>query len=293
VDDGSTDGTAEAVRQFCLSLSLNSVSTSSFASLTETCRWSNDEARDFQILYAKQDNGGPSSARNAGIQISGSEVVAFLDVDDFWQKDKLAQQISLLESGPCDFVFTNTILKDKNGNESLMYPSTEPLPFEMRNNILTDPWLSLLETNYVTTSSVLAKKACFGEGRLFNVKRRLAEDWELWLKLSDKFSFGYVSDACVIKEQVENSLSSDNTGMLVSSIEVLENHLMSKFALKNATHVTDPYAKEVLFTAYKWAGYSALLARERLLSRKYLFNALKVKLDLQTISYYFRSFFLF
>lgn len=55
VDDGSCDGTAEVLKDYCDS-----------------------------ILYIRQHNQGPGAARNLGIKQSRGEYVAFLDSDDVW-----------------------------------------------------------------------------------------------------------------------------------------------------------------------------------------------------------------
>lgn len=67
VDDGSTDETPEVVRGVTA-----------------------------PIRYVRQENRGPSAARNAGIRLARADVLAFLDADDLWPADKLAQQLPLI-----------------------------------------------------------------------------------------------------------------------------------------------------------------------------------------------------
>ena len=71
VDDGSTDGTAEAIQQYGSSL-----------------------------RYVRQDNKGVSVARNVGIRLAKSSWVAFLDHDDQWLPNKLDRQMAILEATP-------------------------------------------------------------------------------------------------------------------------------------------------------------------------------------------------
>jgi glycosyltransferase involved in cell wall biosynthesis len=65
VDDGSTDRTAEI-------------------------------ARSFPIRYLRQENQGPSAARNAAFEASKGELVAFLDGDDVLPPTKLRDQAGYL-----------------------------------------------------------------------------------------------------------------------------------------------------------------------------------------------------
>lgn len=67
VDDGSTDGTADLA-----------------TSLGE------------DIRYVRQNNRGPAAARNTGLAMARGSVIAFLDADDLWPKDKLHIQVKCL-----------------------------------------------------------------------------------------------------------------------------------------------------------------------------------------------------
>jgi glycosyltransferase involved in cell wall biosynthesis len=53
-----------------------------------------------RIRYFYQENQGVAAARNRGIQESQSELIAFLDQDDFFLPDKLAAQVALWSSSP-------------------------------------------------------------------------------------------------------------------------------------------------------------------------------------------------
>jgi glycosyltransferase involved in cell wall biosynthesis len=53
---------------------------------------------DDRIQSLRQDNLGPSAARNRGIRQSSGELLCFLDADDIWVADKTEFQVALLES---------------------------------------------------------------------------------------------------------------------------------------------------------------------------------------------------
>lgn len=71
VDDGSTDGTAAAVRRF------------------------GDAVR-----YVHQQNRGPAAACNRGLDLARGDLIAFLEQDDVWEPDKLARQVAALDADP-------------------------------------------------------------------------------------------------------------------------------------------------------------------------------------------------
>jgi glycosyltransferase involved in cell wall biosynthesis len=67
VDDGSTDDTIEKLGVF------------------SSC-----------ITLLRQQNAGPSVARNQGVQAASGEILTFLDSDDTWLPEKLERQVALM-----------------------------------------------------------------------------------------------------------------------------------------------------------------------------------------------------
>ena len=68
VDDGSTDGSAEIAL----------------------------EIADSRLRVVRQENAGPGAARNRGARETGSPLLAFLDADDEWCPDFLAEGLKML-----------------------------------------------------------------------------------------------------------------------------------------------------------------------------------------------------
>ena len=75
-----------------------------WASWCPPCR---DETPGFQRLYKKYENKGVSFSRNLGITLSNSKYIAFIDSDDYWAKDKLADQIFFMETFNYEFTYTD------------------------------------------------------------------------------------------------------------------------------------------------------------------------------------------
>ena len=64
-------------------------------------------------------NKGVSFSRNLGIRLSNSKYIAFIDSDDYWTKDKLADQIFFMENFNYEFTYTDyTPFVSKKGIKS-------------------------------------------------------------------------------------------------------------------------------------------------------------------------------
>ena len=57
-------------------------------------------SRDSRIKVIARANGGVSSARNLGVNAASAPLIAFLDADDLWHVDKLAQHVARHRAEP-------------------------------------------------------------------------------------------------------------------------------------------------------------------------------------------------
>jgi len=97
IDDGSTDKTAEIVKQY------------------PADNW------PAGIRYIYQENRGPHHARNHGLQLAAGNAIAFLDADDTWRPGKLADQLPKLDNA--DVVIGRTVIMDATGGVPFVLPS--------------------------------------------------------------------------------------------------------------------------------------------------------------------------
>jgi len=139
-----------------------------------------------RIIYLTQENRGPSGARNLGIRRARGEWIAFLDSDDVWMPNYLAEQLRFLAAHPAlDMVYCDATLEGETGAAGKTFmqlcPSTGPVTFE-----------SLLEeqTQVLTSGTVVQRKKVMEAG-FFDEAIHRSEDHDLWLRIV--FAGGQIS----------------------------------------------------------------------------------------------------
>ena len=180
VDDGSTDGTETMIKS----------------------------DYDF-VKFIKQKNKGVSAARNIGIEVSIGEWICFLDSDDEWKKDKLEKQINAMKSNPGYKFFHSNEIWIKNGLRI-----NQKKKHKKYGGDIFDKCLDMCR---ISPSSVMVDKTVFDEVGNFNEDLVVCEDYELWLRICDKYRVFFIDEPLIIKY-------GGHQGQLSYSIESIENH---------------------------------------------------------------------
>jgi len=134
-----------------------------------------------QITYIKQENGGPSSARNAGILQAKGEYIAFLDCDDAWHPSYLAEQLALLRAEPeLDLIYCDALLIGTSPNAGKTVMEINP----SRGAVTLESLLKL--DCSVITSCTVVRRQCLLDAGLFDEDRRCCEDYDMWVRIADR-----------------------------------------------------------------------------------------------------------
>ena len=171
-----------------------------------------------RIVYLKQENLGPSAARNAGILQAHGTYVAFLDSDDIWESNHLDEQMKALREDPSlDMIYGDALLFGEGVPPGLTFmqaaPSLGRVTFE-----------SLLKFDCsIITSCVTARKEALVKAGLFDPKFFRSEDYDLWLRLAHRGGrLDYLREVVARHRVHKGSLAADMTLMFESQVEVYQ-----------------------------------------------------------------------
>ncbi len=165
VNDGSPDGTESIVRRHL--------------------------AAGRHIVYHRQENAGLGAARNKAMELSSGEFIAILDQDDLWEPSKLERQLRLFSRPEVGFVGSDAWRIDATGRLLGRYSERNPL---RRGRILE----ALFLYNFVPCAAALMRRSAIERaGGFFRPDFRIAEEYELFLRLAERFEFDFVEDPLV------------------------------------------------------------------------------------------------
>ena len=164
---------------------------------------------DIRYLRLKT-NQGLSNARNVGIAESSSEFISFLDDDDLRLPGSLDKQLSIFESdSEIALCYGQALIADARAQlpTGELYPPNCP-----QGDIFWD----LLEHNLIPVPTALARKSSLLAVGGFNTALKATEDWDMWLRLSERFSIAAVAEPIAIyrKATAESGQMCSNSGLL-------------------------------------------------------------------------------
>lgn len=204
VDDGSTDGTAEAVESYRTGAGIQDGST---------------------LVCMRQQNAGPSAARNRGILAAKGAYITFLDSDDLWPSGKLSRQVELMEANPDAGLVFGDVQRFTEGAEtraSMFRNKGLGADFFGKGFYVDRAFEKLLVTNYIPTGTVMLRAGFEEKAGLFDEGFRQVEDIDLWCRVALRFRIGYSTDVWEYKRDHASNVSNDSEGMQETYIRVLE-----------------------------------------------------------------------
>ena len=115
-------------------------------------------------------------ARNRAIDVSSGNLIAFLDSDDWWEKNYLSSRKKLFNNPNIDFFYSNTNLFYEKKNTKKLY----------RNFKLPDGKIFkyLVKDYFIIISGTILRKKLFKKFGKFNAKYNIIGDYDFIMKIS-------------------------------------------------------------------------------------------------------------
>jgi GT2 family glycosyltransferase len=136
------------------------------------------------VRYIRNDkNLGPGGARNVGIKESKADYISFLDADDIMHKDKLKASVGVLsKKKDIGMVCGNyTVMVDRR---KLLAPFYKK-PIKVNH-------ARLMRQNFIASGSVTVRRSVFDDVGFFDETLWIAEDYDMWIRISEKYSIEYL-----------------------------------------------------------------------------------------------------
>jgi glycosyltransferase involved in cell wall biosynthesis len=149
-------------------------------------------------------------ARNEAIKRSSGDFIAFLDTDDFWQKDKLELQLPLFKDPKVGVVYGNIfIINEALNTKKILLKGRKP-----RGLILDE-----LLKNYCTPLVTLVIRRSFLDNYqpVFDNSFHIMGDYDLMIRMSVKYKFD-----CIEKPIASYRIHNKNESLLNRSKQIKE-----------------------------------------------------------------------
>ncbi len=151
IDGGSTDGTVDIIKKY---------------------------EKEYNVKWISEQDSGIADAMNKGFKMASGEIIAWLDADNYYDKDITNKVATVFETNPeVKIVYGRIKIIDRNNN-TFDYKPKFPM--------------SLKKALFYTTGAIPAqpgvflKNETFKESGGFNTNYRIASDFDFWLKVLEK-----------------------------------------------------------------------------------------------------------
>jgi glycosyltransferase involved in cell wall biosynthesis len=167
VDDGSTDGCADAIER---------------------------QYKDRRLTIVRQPHRGLSIARRVSIATASGDYVAFLDHDDLWLPDKLERQVAAAQADPSvALLFSDCLYIDEGGRPLSRLSDEYGLAGLDLNG--TRGYAELLRRGcFVWQSTVMAQTTALRSVDSFKPAYPYIADYDTWLQLARRYHIHYTPD---------------------------------------------------------------------------------------------------
>lgn len=130
--------------------------------------------KDNRIVVIHKENGGVSSARNAGLKVAKGEYVTFVDGDDWVDVNYITYFVNLLEVSRCDIAMNKNNYTETNNLSSDEYSivkAEKAIEWIYLGDIFVAVWNKMYRKKLFDDNKIFFNNDIwYGEGMLFNIE---------------------------------------------------------------------------------------------------------------------------
>ena len=172
VDDGSTDDTEAVARRYA----------------------------GRGVRYVRRPQGGAGRARNTGLEVTESPLVAFLDADDAWLPDRVAAGVAHLARHPeLALVAAHAFACDEGLRPTSVVSAATRAEGRMLEELLVDNVV-------LNPSSVLLRRSAIEAAGGFS-EIPFGEDWDTWIEIAKRYPIGFIDRPLALVRRHSSSVS--------------------------------------------------------------------------------------
>ena len=168
--------------------------------------------RNKKIKYFKSKNFySLYNARNLAIKKTKGSIITFLDADDWWLKNKLKEQVKILQQNKSlNIIYSNLFLFDENRNKTSLFSNEK-----LYNGKITQSLLNNFKMPILTT---MIKKKIFLK-HSFEKKYNIIGDFDLFVKLSLKEKIISIQKPLAVYRIHSSNMTTKKIGPNIAELE--------------------------------------------------------------------------
>lgn len=223
--------------------------------------------KDSRIRFTyNKENLGQMETLNVGIKMAQGEYVARMDQDDTSLGERFRKEVEILdELKEVGIVYSDSHIIDESGKrrQRTLFDFTKP-PEKFELN-------TFLKRNFIAGNTVMIRRRAFDEIGLFNPIYRIAAEYDLFLRLVQKYGVYRIGEPLAEYRVHGKNSSKDMEKNVKEAIEILE-----KFG-QGLKEKTTKIALNQAISRYKGAlGMHYLFNRDRQLSKQNALEAVRI-----------------
>lgn len=159
------------------------------------------------LRYLRQENRGPSVARNVGISASEGDLIAFLDMDDLWEMGHLQRMAAALTGWP-DFQIAQGLIRNFcYGQDGRAYYCSRAYRF-------------------INLGSAVFRRAVFDRCGLLEEKMRFGEDFDFFIRCWEQGIVKHdVDELSLYYHRHDSNMTHGKTPIEMGAVALYKRHL--------------------------------------------------------------------